>query len=144
MLNPDELGMRRSIGQREITRTSIASIVSQQWAGYTIYHFLTISKALLRETDSKIMFMAAVSFSALNLHRGNLGQANSASFLSNLHLTTNGNYQQSPTFLKVSNESTIFLGSDFNMGNTIFRLAFLFAGPPSQLISQRVRQPRTQ
>ncbi|KAH0826496.1 hypothetical protein J3R83DRAFT_5501 [Lanmaoa asiatica] len=138
MLNPDELGMCRSIGQRKITRTSIASIVSQQWAGYTIYHFLTISKALLRETDSKIMFMAAVSFSALNLHRGNLGQANSASFLSDLHLTTNGNYQQSPTFLKVSNESTIFLGSDFNTGNTIFRLAFLFAELPSQLISQRV------
>lgn len=59
--------------------------------GCTCYPSLTIVKALLRKIDWKIMAMAAISFSALNLDRSNLNQANSASFLSDLHLTTNGN-----------------------------------------------------
>ncbi|KAH0834881.1 allantoate permease [Lanmaoa asiatica] len=76
--------------------------------------------ALLRKVDWKVMLMATIGFSALNLDRSNINQANSASFLSDLGLSTN----------------------DFNLGITIFRLSFLCAELPSQLISKRVGPDR--
>lgn len=48
------------------------------------------------------MVMAAIGFSALSLDTGNINQANSASFLSDLHLTTDG--KQSSAFHGVFNE----------------------------------------
>ncbi|KAF8201403.1 allantoate permease [Pholiota molesta] len=77
-------------------------------------------KELLRKIDWKVMLWAAISFSALNLDRGNLTQANSDNFLGDLHLSTN----------------------DYNMGNTIFRLTFLCAELPSQLVSKRLGPDR--
>lgn len=74
-----------------------------------IYHVLTIIEALVRKMDWKIMIMAAVGFSAFALDSFNINQANSASFLSDLHLTTNGDSEQSSTFLEVSNDSRIRL-----------------------------------
>jgi hypothetical protein len=64
--------------------------VSDLSPGSMFSRLLTGIKALLRKIDWKIMIMAAVSFSALNLDRSNINQANSANFLSDLHLTTNG------------------------------------------------------
>ncbi|KAF7980305.1 hypothetical protein HWV62_39093 [Athelia sp. TMB] len=70
-------------------------------------------QAIVRKIDWKVMLWAAISFSALNLDRSNISQANTDNFL-----------------------------QDFNLGNTVFRVAFLCAELPSQLVSKRVGPDR--
>ncbi|KAK7683282.1 hypothetical protein QCA50_013544 [Cerrena zonata] len=77
-------------------------------------------QSIIRKIDWKVMLWAAISFSALNLDRGNLSQANTDNFLKDLQMSTD----------------------DFNWGNSIFRLSFLLAELPSQLVSKRLGPDR--
>jgi hypothetical protein len=75
--------------------------------------------------------LAAISFSALNLDRGNLTQANTDNFLPDLGMTTNG---KSCRILDLGGTNCSL---DYNLGNSVFRLAFLSAELPSQMVSKR-------
>lgn len=73
-------------------------------------------KPLIARIDWKVTAWACTAFFALDLDRSNINQANTDNFLEDLGLTTD----------------------DYNMGNTVSKLAFLLAELPSQLISKKV------
>ena len=73
-------------------------------------------KKLVRKLDYRVALTACIMFVSLQVDRGNLSQAVSDNFLTDLGLTTN----------------------NYNVGNTIFLVCFLLAEIPSQLISKRL------
>ncbi|EYE99170.1 putative transporter [Aspergillus ruber CBS 135680] len=72
-------------------------------------------KSLIRKIDVRVCTFACVTFFALQLDRGNIVQAMSDNMLEDLGMNTN----------------------DYNTGQTIFFLVFLFAELPSQLLSKK-------
>ncbi|KIY50631.1 MFS general substrate transporter [Fistulina hepatica ATCC 64428] len=75
---------------------------------------------LVRKIDTRIMIWTAFMFFCLELDRSNITQANTDNFLDDLGMTTD----------------------DFNLGQVIFKLSFLCAELPSQLIAKRVGPER--
>ncbi|KAL3478543.1 major facilitator superfamily domain-containing protein [Aspergillus californicus] len=77
-------------------------------------------KPLIRKIDWKVTIWAALAFFALDLDRSNISQANTDNFLDDMGLNTN----------------------DYNLGQTLFKTAFLAAELPSQLISKKIGPDR--
>ena len=73
-------------------------------------------RRLVSRLDWAVTAWACLAFFALDLDRSNISQANTDNFLDDLGLNTN----------------------DFNLGNTIFKVSFLLAELPSQLISKKI------
>lgn len=71
---------------------------------------------LIARIDWKVTAWSCIAFFALDLDRSNISQANTDNFLEDLGLDTN----------------------DYNLGNTVFKTAFLLAELPSQLISKKI------
>lgn len=71
---------------------------------------------------------------ALELDRSNLAQALTDNFLTDLHITTNGTLR-SIIYISKSDADALRL-EDYNLGNTVFKLSFLIAELPSQLVSK--------
>ncbi|KAJ8125984.1 hypothetical protein O1611_g7654 [Lasiodiplodia mahajangana] len=77
-------------------------------------------KRIIRKLDWRVCLWACIMFFALQVDRGNLTQVISDNFLDDLHMNTN----------------------DYNIGNTIFFVSFLFGELPSQLVSKKLGPDR--
>ncbi|CAI7638905.1 unnamed protein product [Penicillium pancosmium] len=77
-------------------------------------------RTVRRKTDWKILLWILVMFFGLNIDRGNLGNAAADNLLDDLHITTN----------------------DYNNAQNMYRIGFLIAEIPSQMIGKRLGPDR--
>jgi hypothetical protein len=83
-------------------------------------------------------------FFALQIDHGSITQAVSETFLQDLGLDTNGErISHCINFQATERRRECLTGhADFNLGNTIFQVAFIVAELPSQLISKKMGPDR--
>jgi hypothetical protein len=86
-------------------------------------------------------------FFALELDRSNIAQALTDNFLKDLRINTNGMpHSPSHWFIAGHHHSvqgdTLTHCTDYNLGNSVFKLAFLCAELPSQLVSKWIGPDR--
>ncbi|RDW68164.1 MFS general substrate transporter-67 [Coleophoma cylindrospora] len=92
---------------------------------------------LVRKIDMRIMAFCAFMFMALELDRSNIAQALTDHFLEDLQMTTNGK------ILEEGGRRLLLINDlDYNLGDTVFKLAFLCAELPSQLVAKWVGPDR--
>ncbi|AGO13367.1 AaceriAFR229Cp [[Ashbya] aceris (nom. inval.)] len=73
-------------------------------------------RKLVRKLDVRVALTSCILFAALQIDRGNLGQAVADNMLDDINMNTN----------------------DYNLGNQLFYICFLLAEVPSQLISKKL------
>ncbi|RAL17127.1 putative MFS transporter [Aspergillus homomorphus CBS 101889] len=76
--------------------------------------------SVLKKLDIRIMLWSCVMITALELDRSNIQQANADDFLTDLHLSRD----------------------DYNLGNTIYRLCYMFSEIPAQIIGKKIGADR--
>jgi hypothetical protein len=96
-----------------------------------------IKQKVLSKIEWRIAAWAAIAFFALDLDRSNISQANTDNFLEDLGLSTNGMCQQRRLMVIILIRIT-----DYNLGNTVSKVAFLLAELPSQLVSKKIGPDR--
>jgi hypothetical protein len=77
---------------------------------------------------------------ALELDRSNIQQAVTDNFLKELEMNTNG--MSNLLFVNHHLRVCALIVEDFNLGNTVFKLSFLCAELPSQLVSKWIGPDR--
>lgn len=90
----------------------------------------------MRKIDWRIMVWACIMFMALELDRANISQALTDNFLTDLHMTTDGELASNSNPRGTTPVPELTRIPDYNLGTTIFRLSFLCAELPSQLVSK--------
>ncbi len=91
----------------------------------------------MRKIDFRIMVWTCIMFMSLELDRSNLQQALTDNFLPELGMNTDG--MKSPVATSTPRIKLTLISTcspDYNLGNTVFKLAFLCSELPSQLVSK--------
>lgn len=88
----------------------------------------------MRRIDKRIMVFAIIMFMALEIDRSNIAQALADNFLVDLNLTTDGGWLVQ-VLTEIYNVAD-WDWEDYNLGQSVFRLGFLLAELPSQLVSK--------
>ncbi|WWC90303.1 uncharacterized protein L201_005236 [Kwoniella dendrophila CBS 6074] len=122
---PDAIATRPSIWDGDDVEELKHKYIREDWENYEAFDpnfrwTVREEKKVRRQIDWKIMLWACIMFSALNMDRSNISNANSDGLLKELHFTQ----------------------ADYNLGVTLSKLGFLCAELPSQLISKRVGPDR--
>lgn len=100
-------------------------------------------RRIVRKIDLRIMLFTCIMFMALQLDRANLHHAVSDNLLKDLHMNTNGRFDSGPAYFTLNAAwLTLPFAIDYNLGNTIFKFAFLCAELPSQLVSKWIGPDR--
>ncbi|KAF4122228.1 Major Facilitator Superfamily [Geosmithia morbida] len=117
----DGIATQPSIWDSENVEEYKKSYIHPQWENWASFDpsfrwTWREERSVRRKVDWTILLWAFVMFACLNVHRDNISNAVSDNMLDDLGITK----------------------GDYNIGQTIFRVAFLVAELPSQLISKRI------